>query len=268
MSAVLDRARNGGRNRQTVLAVVTAPLPSSLRARRFRRHALVLLVQALILIAFLAFWEYEAGKSKQSAFMFGSPSAIWSFLWKMILDGSLLRDISVTGLETVLGFLMGNVIGTFVGLSLWYSLFVSRVVQPFVIAIGSIPIIALAPIIIIWFGTGLASKVAMSTLSVVVVALVTSYKGAMGSTRTRSTSCVRLARGSRRSSPSSSSRRADRHLRRAEADGRVRADRAPSSASSCPHPWALATRSSQAGSLYAIPKVFVPSLAPSRLRWC
>ena len=46
-------------------------------------------------------------------------------------------------------------------------------------AIGSIPIVALAPIAIIWFGTGLASKVAMSTFSVVVVALVIAYKGAM-----------------------------------------------------------------------------------------
>ena len=52
-------------------------------------------------------------------------------------------------------------------------------VQPFIIALGSIPIIALAPIVIIWFGTQLTSKIAMATLSVVVVALVTSYKGAM-----------------------------------------------------------------------------------------
>jgi NitT/TauT family transport system permease protein len=86
----------------------------------------------------------------------------------------------VTGLETLLGFFVGNLVGTVIGLSLWYSWFVSRVVEPFVIAIGSIPIIALAPIIIIWFGTGLISKVAMSTLSVVIVALVTSYKGAVG----------------------------------------------------------------------------------------
>ena len=97
----------------------------------------------------------------------------------MASDGSLLRDTYVTGLETLLGFGLGNVIGTVIGLSLWYSRFLSRVVQPFVVAIGSIPIIALAPMVIIWFGTGLSSKVAMSTLSVVVVALVTSYKGAM-----------------------------------------------------------------------------------------
>jgi NitT/TauT family transport system permease protein len=95
-------------------------------------------------------------------------------------DGSLWRDTYVTGLETLLGFLVGNLVGTLIGLSLWYSRFVSRVVEPFVIALGSIPIIALAPIIIIWFGTGLISKVAMSTLSVVIVALVTSYKGAVG----------------------------------------------------------------------------------------
>ena len=210
MSAVLDRGpgMTAATDRDPPIAVMTAPLPSSLRARRFRRHALVLMVQALILIAFLAFWEFEAGKSKQSAFMFGSPSAIWSFLWKMILDGSLLRDISVTGLETVLGFVIGNLIGTLVGLSLWYSLFVSRVVQPFVIAIGSIPIIALAPIIIIWFGTGLASKVAMSTLSVVVVALVTSYKGAIGVDPDQINLLRTLGAGSRKSSPSSSSPRA------------------------------------------------------------
>ena len=94
-------------------------------------------------------------------------------------DGSLFRDTYVTGMETVLGFLLGNALGTLLGLSLWYSQSVARVVQPFIVAIGSIPIIALAPIMIIWFGTGLASKVAMATLSVVVVALVTSYKGAM-----------------------------------------------------------------------------------------
>jgi NitT/TauT family transport system permease protein len=161
----------------------TPPLlidPAATRRGRLRAYAAVVLVQLGLFAAFLAFWEYQTSKSTQSAFMFGSPSAIGKFLWQMIRDGSLLRDTLVTGGETVSGFVIGNLIGTVVGLSLWYSLFVSRVVQPFIVAVGSIPIIALAPIIIIWFGTGFASKVAMSTLSVVVVALVTSYKGALG----------------------------------------------------------------------------------------
>ena len=153
--------------------------PARAQRRRWGEHGLVLACQIALLVGFLGFWEWIAAQDRQTAFLFGSPSAIAGFLVVMWQDGSLVRDSWVTGLETILGFVMGNVLGTALGLSLWYSRFVSRVVQPFIIALGSIPIIALAPIVIIWFGTGLASKVAMSTLSVVVVALVTSYKGAM-----------------------------------------------------------------------------------------
>jgi NitT/TauT family transport system permease protein len=154
--------------------------PAVRRWHRIRSAVIVLATQVALLALLLGFWEQMTANNKQAAFMFGSPSAMAGFLSQMVGDGSLWRDIYVTGLETLLGFLVGNFIGTVIGLSLWYSRFVSQVVQPFVIALGSIPIIALAPIIIIWFGTGLISKVAMSTLSVVIVALVTSYKGAAG----------------------------------------------------------------------------------------
>ena len=150
--------------------------------RRFwalRDNALVLTTQIAILAVLLVSWELATSSSKLNAFLFGSPSAIWGFLVQMWKDGSLITDTKITALETLLGFAGGNIIGTLIGLTLWYSRFVSRVVQPFVVAIGSIPIIALAPICIIWFGTGLSSKVAMATLSVVVVALITAYKGAM-----------------------------------------------------------------------------------------
>lgn len=157
------------------------PGPStSRRWRRLRATLAVLATQVALLAVLLGFWDYMTANNSQAAFMFGSPSAIAGFLFQMASDGSLWRDTYVTGVETLLGFLVGNCVGTVIGLSLWYSRFVSRVVEPFVIALGSIPIIALAPIIIIWFGTGLVSKVAMSTLSVVIVALVTSYKGAVG----------------------------------------------------------------------------------------
>jgi NitT/TauT family transport system permease protein len=157
-----------------------SPLLAKRRWTRFRATLAVLATQFAILVVFLALWEQATSGNKAFAFMFGSPSAIANFLGQMVRDGSLWRDTYITGLETLLGFFVGNLIGTLIGLSLWYSRFVSRVVEPFIIALGSIPIIALAPIIIIWFGTGLISKVAMSTLSVVIVALVTSYKGAVG----------------------------------------------------------------------------------------
>lgn len=155
-------------------------LATKRRWHKLRAITVVLATQVTLLALLLGFWEHMTASDKQAAFMFGSPSAIFGFLGQMARDGSLWRDTYVTGLETLLGFGIGNLFGTLIGLLLWYSRFVSRVVEPFVIALGSIPIIALAPIIIIWFGTGLISKVAMSTLSVVIVALVTSYKGAIG----------------------------------------------------------------------------------------
>jgi NitT/TauT family transport system permease protein len=147
---------------------------------KFDRNTwLVPLCQIVLLVVLIALWEFATGSAALSAFLFGSPSAVWQHLVKMAQDGSMLRDSLVTGGETLMGFGLGNLIGTLLGLALWYSRFVSRVVQPFIVAIGSIPIVALAPLAIIWFGTGLASKVAMSTLSVVVVALVIAYKGAL-----------------------------------------------------------------------------------------
>lgn len=171
MSATVDKAGP---------VIENPPPPRSQRFAGLWHGGRIVIAQLVILGAFLGFWEYMTASNKQAAFMFGSPSAIAEFLGKMAADGSLWRDTWVTGMETVLGFVVGNCIGTVIGLSLWYSRFVSAVVQPFIIALGSIPTIALAPIIIIWFGTGLSSKIAMATLSVVVVAVVTSYKGAVG----------------------------------------------------------------------------------------
>ena len=162
-------------------ATFGAPGPRR-RGRRFRalrRNALVLTCQIAVLFVLLVSWELAIANSALNSFLFGSPSAVWGFLAEMWKNGSLLTDTRITALETLLGFVIGNVLGTLIGLALWYSRFVSQVVQPFIVAVGSIPIIALAPICIIWFGTGLISKVAMATLSVVVVALITAYKGAM-----------------------------------------------------------------------------------------
>ena len=140
-------------DRHIASQAVEVPSDATLGVRRWGRrfwalrdNALVLTTQIAILVVLLVSWEIATSKSSLNAFLFGSPSAIWGFLVQMWMDGSLVADTKITALETLLGFVGGNVIGTLIGLTLWYSRFVSRVVQPFVVAIGSIPIIALAPI--------------------------------------------------------------------------------------------------------------------------
>jgi NitT/TauT family transport system permease protein len=153
---------------------------STAAAARRQRQLQILACQILGAAILITLWQWQATTGGMNAFLYGSPAGILAALQASAQDGSLWTDLTVTALETLAGFVIGNAIGVTLGLSLWYSRFISQVLNPFILALGSIPIIALAPITIIWFGTGFASKVAMSTLSVVVVSIIIAYKGALG----------------------------------------------------------------------------------------
>ena len=93
-------------------------------------------------------------------------------------SGDLLSDTWYTLFEAILGFVIGTIFGSLLGLALWYSAFVARLVEPFIVAINSVPKIALAPIVVLWFGTGLVSKVMLSVSLTAIVALIAAYQAA------------------------------------------------------------------------------------------
>jgi NitT/TauT family transport system permease protein len=131
------------------------------------------------LATFLIFWEIAATSIERGVFFFGSPSTVARFLWIKTIDGSLPFDMGVTLYETIAGFIIGNIVGSITGMSLWYFPRLSQVSRPYIIAFGSIPIFALSPIIIIWFGIGLKSKIILAAMSTVVVSIVQAYEGAI-----------------------------------------------------------------------------------------
>lgn len=135
-------------------------------------------LQVLLFVVVLGLWEAGVRLGWISAFLFGSPVGIAHFTIKSIADGSLLYDTWVTVFEATLGFAIGTVIGSVVGLLLWYSPFVARTVEPIMVAFNSVPKIAFAPIIILWFGTGLTSKVALAISLTAIVALIAAYQAA------------------------------------------------------------------------------------------
>lgn len=136
------------------------------------------LVQLFIAIGFFGLWEWGARSGAISTFLFSSPSEVWGLALSRIKDGTLLYGAYVTGMETLAGFVAGSLLGTAMGLGLWYSRFLARVMSVFVLALGSIPVLALGPLIIIWFGTGVESKIVLATASCVIVALLQAYEGA------------------------------------------------------------------------------------------
>ena len=136
------------------------------------------LIQIGLIVLVLGLWELGVRLGWISAFLFGSPLGIAAYSVKAIADGSLLYDTWVTVFEATLGFVLGTLAGSVLGLSLWYSPFIARTVEPIVVAFNSVPKIAFAPIIILWFGTGLTSKVALAISLTSIVALIAAYQAA------------------------------------------------------------------------------------------
>lgn len=159
-------------------ATVESDAARGIERREQRENILVRVTQLLIAIALFGAWEWGARTGNISTFLFGSPSQVLDLALARIENGSLLYGAYVTGLETMIGFLLGSLIGTAIGLGLWYSRFVARVMGIYILALGSVPVLALGPLIIIWFGVGIESKIILATVSCVIVALLQAYEGA------------------------------------------------------------------------------------------
>jgi len=143
-----------------------------------QKRTWIYILRVLPLVAFVLAWEaFTEGQSRR-IFFFGQPSRIAAYFWEGLMDRSLLIDTVTTLLEAAAGFVLGNILGTVIGLALWYSKTAFSIARPYIIAMGSAPIFALAPLLIIWFGTGLFSKIMIAMLSTVFVALFQAYTGA------------------------------------------------------------------------------------------
>jgi NitT/TauT family transport system permease protein len=142
------------------------------------KQAKTILGGLLPVIVFLVGWEAFSGSSTKRAFLFASPSAVLLVAWQDLKSGVILAHASATCFETVLGLAIGSVLGSIVGFSLWIDPRIGRMATPYIIVIGAIPIFAVAPLLIIWFGTGLLAKVVMASSTVFIVSLVSGYNTA------------------------------------------------------------------------------------------
>jgi NitT/TauT family transport system permease protein len=133
--------------------------------------------QVGILIGGIAFWEIGARMGFIDAFFWSQPSAIFNTLIIFFTAGDAWTDIAFTFRSTILGFLIGTTAGSLFGLSFWWSRNYAAIVQPYIICFESIPKLALAPLIVLVFGIGLPSKIAIACALTVVVSTLTTYAG-------------------------------------------------------------------------------------------
>lgn len=150
---------------------------------QLKATASTLSIQLGMVFAFLLIWQFVVERGWISAFLAGSPAGIFSKLLEAVHNGSLWDNAKATVIEAIAGFLIGSLLGSLLGLSLWYSSFFARVVEPFIVAINSVPKIAFAPIVILWFGTGMVSKIMLATSMTFIIALIAAYEAAKNADR-------------------------------------------------------------------------------------
>jgi NitT/TauT family transport system permease protein len=110
-------------------------------------------------------------------FILPSPLSVWTRFLRALRDGSLLYHAGITLLEIVLGLLAGAVLATIVGYLLAKSPALERILSPYVVASQAIPIVAIAPLLVIWLGDGILSKVVICALIVFFPVLVNTIVG-------------------------------------------------------------------------------------------
>ena len=154
----------------------SAPRLAYLRARA-RRERRIRFLQIFVLLTFALLWELSARLGWVDEFIVSSPSRIALCLKNLYTGGELWLHIGVSCLETVAGFLLGTLLGTLVAVILWWSPFLSRVSEPYLVVLNALPKTALGPIFIVWIGAGTASIIAMTLAISIIVTILSMHSG-------------------------------------------------------------------------------------------
>ena len=142
-----------------------------------RNKALVLITQIIILLFIIFIWEYLSSKNIINAFVYSSPRKVIKIIFELYKTNNLFNHILVTVYETVISFSLATILGTIIAIILWYSNFLYKVIDPYLIVLNSLPKVALGPIIIILCGANIKSIIIMALLISLIITITNVYSG-------------------------------------------------------------------------------------------
>ncbi|MFE7420309.1 ABC transporter permease [Rhodococcus sp. NPDC057529] len=153
------------------------------RRRAHERRCVVWPLQACVLILIVAAWEVVVDAGAMQELYVSKPSAIATAFRDGIVSGALLTDLKVTLYETLVGFVLATVAGIAVGLILSQLPLLNAVFRPFFTAFNNLPRLALAPLFVLWFGLGSASKVVLVLSLCFFIVMFNTYAGLQNANR-------------------------------------------------------------------------------------
>ncbi len=164
-------------NQQTQPRPWTPRLPELRRTGRWLRRQRERLLVPVVLALAIAAWEGLVRWQDLPAFVLPSPGVVWQRGVAALADGTLVRHASVTLVEIALGLLLGLTTAFVLGYLLGKHRGAERLLSPYIVASQSVPVVAVAPLLIIWLGSGLASKVLICALITFFPTLVSTIVG-------------------------------------------------------------------------------------------
>ncbi|MDR0739119.1 MAG: ABC transporter permease [Oscillospiraceae bacterium] len=132
----------------------------------------ITLIRLSLILFFIIFWELSAKFSLVDEFLVSSPSRIFFTISNLAITGKLFEDIGVTLLETIVGFILGTLLGIIFAVIIWWSDFVRKIIEPALIVLNALPKVALGPIIIVWIGANVRSIIVMALLVSVIISII------------------------------------------------------------------------------------------------
>lgn len=142
-----------------------------------REKYLVLFFQSFLLISFISIWELLAQNNLINTFLYSYPSRILSTIYSLFISQHLLQHIGITMLELLISCGISFCMAMLISILLWSFPFLSKVIDPYLTILNSLPKVALGPLIIIWFGANTTSVIFMSLMISLFVSIMNIYHG-------------------------------------------------------------------------------------------
>ncbi|WP_251207253.1 ABC transporter permease [Acetatifactor aquisgranensis] len=142
-----------------------------------RHHHEIASWRTIIFVLFLVLWEVSANLKWIDSFFFSSPSRVARCFVDQIRNNSMLAHIGVTLLETLLSFLLVILFSLLVSTLLWHSKKLSEILEPYLVVLNSLPKSALAPLFIVWLGTGTRTIIVAGMSVAVFGSIISFYTG-------------------------------------------------------------------------------------------
>lgn len=142
-----------------------------------RRKRAVHLSQICLLVVLILIWEIAARLNWIDTFLTSYPSDVYNLFIKLVKSGSIFEHIGISVMETIVGFISGTLLGILIAILLWWSDFVSKVLNPYLVVLNSLPKTALAPIIILWVGAGYTGIIVTAISVSIVITIMNVYSG-------------------------------------------------------------------------------------------